>query len=238
VPKIRLDGVAVGVIGELHPRWVQKYELGTAPVVFELDLPAPAGDAIPAYAEVSRFRPVVRDLAWWCRRPGVLAPCWMAFGHAAPAIVRDVAVRCVSPEKGSTRRRKKPCVPDSYARYSTDSRRCGSGCGDRHLLAYLQLATSCVLACLNREKNDADQGGTRRSFVRKSRPQQARSQRHGRGFLRRGANALERGDGVKLSGFGNFQLRDKPQRPGRNPRPAKKSRSPPVASSPSTPARS
>ena len=29
--------------------------------------------------------------------------------------------------------------------------------------------------------------------------------------------ALEGGDSVKLSGFGNFQLRDKPQRPGRNP---------------------
>ena len=31
-------------------------------------------------------------------------------------------------------------------------------------------------------------------------------------------NALERGEAVKLSGFGNFQLRDKPQRPGRNPK--------------------
>jgi len=30
--------------------------------------------------------------------------------------------------------------------------------------------------------------------------------------------ALEDGDGVKLSGFGNFELRDKPQRPGRNPK--------------------
>jgi len=30
--------------------------------------------------------------------------------------------------------------------------------------------------------------------------------------------ALESSDGVKLSGFGNFQLRDKPQRPGRNPK--------------------
>jgi integration host factor subunit alpha len=29
---------------------------------------------------------------------------------------------------------------------------------------------------------------------------------------------LEGGDSVKLSGFGNFQLRDKPQRPGRNPK--------------------
>ena len=30
--------------------------------------------------------------------------------------------------------------------------------------------------------------------------------------------ALERADPVKLAGFGIFQLRDKPQRPGRNPK--------------------
>ena len=30
--------------------------------------------------------------------------------------------------------------------------------------------------------------------------------------------ALERGEHVKLSGFGNFILRDKPTRPGRNPK--------------------
>ena len=30
--------------------------------------------------------------------------------------------------------------------------------------------------------------------------------------------ALVGGDSVKLSGFGHFQLRDKPQRPGRNPK--------------------
>ena len=29
---------------------------------------------------------------------------------------------------------------------------------------------------------------------------------------------LEQGESVKLSGFGNFQLRDKPERPGRNPK--------------------
>jgi integration host factor subunit alpha len=30
--------------------------------------------------------------------------------------------------------------------------------------------------------------------------------------------ALERGEHIKLSGFGNFTLRDKAQRPGRNPK--------------------
>jgi integration host factor subunit alpha len=37
-------------------------------------------------------------------------------------------------------------------------------------------------------------------------------------FFEEVRTALQDGDGVKLSGFGNFQLRDKPQRPGRNPK--------------------
>ncbi|WP_245591413.1 integration host factor subunit alpha [Derxia gummosa] len=37
-------------------------------------------------------------------------------------------------------------------------------------------------------------------------------------FFEEIARALEAGEVVKLSGFGNFQLRDKPQRPGRNPK--------------------
>ena len=34
-------------------------------------------------------------------------------------------------------------------------------------------------------------------------------------------SALQRGEQVKLSGFGNFDLRDKNQRPGRNPKTGK-----------------
>ena len=37
-------------------------------------------------------------------------------------------------------------------------------------------------------------------------------------FFEEVRTALESAEGVKLSGFGNFQLRDKPQRPGRNPK--------------------
>jgi len=38
------------------------------------------------------------------------------------------------------------------------------------------------------------------------------------GFFDEICHALARGEAVKLSGFGNFQLRDKPTRPGRNPK--------------------
>ena len=37
-------------------------------------------------------------------------------------------------------------------------------------------------------------------------------------FFEQIAAALEAGDFVKLSGFGNFMLREKPPRPGRNPK--------------------
>ena len=37
-------------------------------------------------------------------------------------------------------------------------------------------------------------------------------------FFEEISKTLEGGESVRLSGFGNFQLRNKPQRPGRNPR--------------------
>jgi len=60
---ILLDGRDIGCIGELHPEWVQKYDLPQAPVVFELDFDAVKAANVPAYAEVSKFPPVIRDLA-------------------------------------------------------------------------------------------------------------------------------------------------------------------------------
>jgi phenylalanyl-tRNA synthetase beta chain len=98
--ELRLEGVAVGVIGELHPRWVQKYELGTAPVVFELELPALLATPFPAYVEVSRFPAVVRDLALVVQQNQALAPLLAGLKAAAPAVVRDVALFDVYHGKG------------------------------------------------------------------------------------------------------------------------------------------
>ena len=61
--RVLLDGREFGCLGELHPEWVQKYDLPQAPVVFELDFDAVKTLKVPAYAEVSKFPPVIRDLA-------------------------------------------------------------------------------------------------------------------------------------------------------------------------------
>ena len=61
---VLLDGVAVGIIGELHPRWQQKYDLPSAPVVFEVDADALRQREVPCYREISKFPAVTRDLAF------------------------------------------------------------------------------------------------------------------------------------------------------------------------------
>jgi len=61
--RIELDGAVVGVVGELHPRWLQKYDLAQAPVIFEVDVAALQQRPLPAYVEISKFPGATRDLA-------------------------------------------------------------------------------------------------------------------------------------------------------------------------------
>lgn len=58
-----LNDEIVGVIGELHPKWRQKYELPFAPVMFELSFDALRSTTLPSYKAISRFPRVSRDLA-------------------------------------------------------------------------------------------------------------------------------------------------------------------------------
>ena len=60
---VEVDGKVVGLIGELHPRWLQKYDLPQAPVLFEVDADALRTREVPHYAEISRFPGATRDLA-------------------------------------------------------------------------------------------------------------------------------------------------------------------------------
>ena len=54
----------VGVLGELHPRWRQAYELPHAPVLFELDLDAVLQRDVPVFTPIPRQQPVQRDQAF------------------------------------------------------------------------------------------------------------------------------------------------------------------------------
>jgi len=61
--RIEVDGIAVGHIGELHPRWRQAYELNGAPVVFEIELAALLRTTVPAFVPLPKQQSVWRDIA-------------------------------------------------------------------------------------------------------------------------------------------------------------------------------
>lgn len=63
--RLELGGRSIGWLGEVHPRWVQQAELGTAPVVFEIDVQAIETSPFPQPRELSRQPMVIRDLAVW-----------------------------------------------------------------------------------------------------------------------------------------------------------------------------
>lgn len=69
--EIVLEGKAVGFAGELHPIWVQKYELNHAPVVFEVTQASLKSQALHQPKELSKQPIVIRDLAIWS--PNTLA---------------------------------------------------------------------------------------------------------------------------------------------------------------------
>lgn len=63
--RIELDGKAIGIIGELHPAWLQDIDIPTAPVLFEVDVEALSHKDLPVARAMSRQPVVQRDLAFW-----------------------------------------------------------------------------------------------------------------------------------------------------------------------------
>lgn len=61
--QVRIDGAAIGWIGEVHPRLVQHFELPRAPIAFELDLAPLLVRPLPVARLVSKLPMVRRDLA-------------------------------------------------------------------------------------------------------------------------------------------------------------------------------
>ncbi|WP_332815372.1 phenylalanine--tRNA ligase subunit beta [Ramlibacter sp.] len=61
--RIAIGGQDVGVLGELHPRWRQAWDLPQAPMLFELDLEAVTARRVPQLQAVPRFQPAQRDIA-------------------------------------------------------------------------------------------------------------------------------------------------------------------------------
>ena len=105
------------MVGEIHPSWVQRYELGGAPVVFELRMDALLDARLPAYKAISRQPAVVRDLALTIDQAVRVADVLEALNSVAEPIVRSIELFDVYQGKGIAEE-KRALLSGVDARYS------------------------------------------------------------------------------------------------------------------------
>lgn len=99
--RLVVEGRPVGWLGVLHPRLVQKYELPSAPVLFELELEAVLARTLPRFAEVPKFPPVRRDLAVLVDAKLAVGEVLAALREASSPVVTELALFDVYQGKGT-----------------------------------------------------------------------------------------------------------------------------------------
>jgi phenylalanyl-tRNA synthetase beta chain len=97
--RVQVDGTAVGWVGELHPKWQQKYELPQPPVLFELEAEPLQAVPLPTPGLPSDQPAVVRDIALLFDAGVPVQAVFDAIQAEKPAIVR--AVRLFSLYRGA-----------------------------------------------------------------------------------------------------------------------------------------
>lgn len=98
--EVYLNDKAIGYIGELHPKWVQKYDLNTAPVVFELNLADIEVIGKIKAQPVSKFQPVRRDLALVVDESVAVGDMLATFAGIGSALVKEVSLFDIYRGKG------------------------------------------------------------------------------------------------------------------------------------------
>jgi phenylalanyl-tRNA synthetase beta chain len=88
--RVLLAGREVGWIGELHPQWLQKYDISEGVAVFEVDVEALQEAPLPQPVVPSRFPPVTRDIALLVNADITVQALLDAIAGETPAIVQEV----------------------------------------------------------------------------------------------------------------------------------------------------
>ncbi|MEP6740554.1 MAG: phenylalanine--tRNA ligase subunit beta [Caldimonas sp.] len=89
---IEIDGAQVGVVGELHPRWRQGYELPGPAIVFEIDAQALMRRRLPLFTPLAKQQSAWRDIAVVARRDVSHAALMAAIENDAEGLVRSATL--------------------------------------------------------------------------------------------------------------------------------------------------
>jgi phenylalanyl-tRNA synthetase beta chain len=89
---VLIEREPVGWLGELHPRWLQKYELSHGVMAFEVDAEALQRVPLPSPVVPSKYPPVVRDIAMLVNAHITSQALLDAIGEEKSTIIQDVRI--------------------------------------------------------------------------------------------------------------------------------------------------
>jgi phenylalanyl-tRNA synthetase beta chain len=98
--RIQYAGEVIGWLGELHPKWQQRYDMSQAGVWFEVEFDALSRMSVPRFTEIAKFLPVRRDLALLVDESVVVKTLIEAMLEASVPYVREIAIFDVYRGKG------------------------------------------------------------------------------------------------------------------------------------------
>lgn len=104
--QILLQGRPIGILGSLHPRLQQQYDLSRGTVLFEMEMEALLSVRIPQFAEVPKFPPIRRDIALVVDESVTAQSMLDAMKSASDSVVSDVALFDVYRGKGIAQGKK------------------------------------------------------------------------------------------------------------------------------------
>jgi nucleoid DNA-binding protein len=212
-----LTANVIGVIGELHPQWVQKYELPLRRLFSNLISTHSSDAELPQYAEVSRFPPVVRDLAIVVdQKLELAAPSGWSFSQP-PALVQDIRLFDVYTGKGHRVREKSLAfriVMQDTQRTLQDAE---VDAAMQQLMAYLQQRLRGTTSRLTGKDMTLTKAELADLLFEKVGLNKREAKDMVEAFFEEIRNALERGDGVKALRLRQFPAARQAAAPGTQP---------------------
>ncbi|MFL9710267.1 phenylalanine--tRNA ligase subunit beta [Methylobacillus sp. Pita1] len=98
--QILLDGLPIGWIGKLHPKWQQHYQLPRSAILFELDVEPLLQFSVASYVQVGKFPPVRRDIAVVVDEAVPIQSLLDTMRSSKNALISDIALFDVYQGKG------------------------------------------------------------------------------------------------------------------------------------------
>lgn len=103
---IMLAGRRIGVLGALHPRWQQHFDLPRGAILFEIELEALLEAKVPVFEAIPKFPPIRRDIAVIVDETVAMQAMLDAIRAVAGSIVSEVALFDVYRGKGIPENKK------------------------------------------------------------------------------------------------------------------------------------